>query len=135
MSFKTVLLNFDVAPEPKGRPRFTRTGHAYTPKKTSDFEKKIAWMAKARLQSCGIVKPIQSAIELEATFFLAKPKSVKNRDYPVVKPDLDNLLKAVLDALNGILYEDDKQIVRIVASKAYAESPAILISAIFDRSK
>jgi Holliday junction resolvase RusA-like endonuclease len=44
------------------------------------------------------------------------------------RPDLDNLIKTVLDALNGIAYTDDKQIVRLGATKAYGTDPKILIS-------
>lgn len=59
-------------------------------------------------------------------FTIKKPKSVK-RNYPTVKPDVDNFLKSLLDALNQIAYEDDAQIIEINASKKYGPVGNIFI--------
>jgi Holliday junction resolvase RusA-like endonuclease len=45
--------------------------------------------------------------------------------YPKVKPDLDNVAKAVLDAINGIVYVDDAQVINLVATKRYATDPRV----------
>jgi Holliday junction resolvase RusA-like endonuclease len=56
-----------------------------------------------------------------ATFFFNRPKSVSitARPVPSVKPDLDKLVRAVLDALTGIVWRDDAQVVSIIARKRY----------------
>jgi Holliday junction resolvase RusA-like endonuclease len=45
--------------------------------------------------------------------------------YPQVKPDLDNVMKAVLDALNGVVYADDSQVINLVATKRYSTDPRV----------
>lgn len=51
---------------------------------------------------------------------LERPISVKNRKHPTVKPDIDNFLKAIIDALNRVVWKDDAQIVTCLISKEYA---------------
>ena len=66
--------------------------------------------------------PLQNAIKLEITFSIARPKSVpKTRQFPAVKPDLDNLVKLVTDSGNEILWRDDNLIIEILARKQYGE--------------
>jgi Holliday junction resolvase RusA-like endonuclease len=63
---------------------------------------------------------LEGPVSLTLQFFLAKPPSApKKRWAPEVKPDLDKLVRAVEDALTGILYKDDAQIVQVSATKAY----------------
>lgn len=59
------------------------------------------------------------AVGLECTFYLAKPKAVKRRLFPMKKPDFDKLTRAVADALTGIVYDDDGQICESVIHKRY----------------
>ena len=70
--------------------------------------------------------PIDGAVQLELTFVLAKPKTVK-RIYPFVRPDLDKLCRAVLDALTGIAYKDDQQVVTLNANKIYGKRAGVFI--------
>lgn len=67
-------------------------------------------------------------LTVDATFRLVRPKSVKTRVYPSVRPDLDKMLRA-LDALTGVVWVDDAQVVEISARKLYAEtmSPGAMI--------
>jgi hypothetical protein len=67
-------------------------------------------------------KPIEGAIAIEATFRVRRPKTVK-RDLPTVAPDLDKYLRGLLDALTGICYIDDSQVVDIKAKKVYSDTP------------
>ncbi|MCF8012478.1 MAG: RusA family crossover junction endodeoxyribonuclease [Clostridiales bacterium] len=60
------------------------------------------------------------AIHADIVFYLLKPKSTK-RTQPTVRPDIDNYVKAVLDVLNGLAYDDDSQIVSLHAQKRYGE--------------
>ena len=69
-------------------------------------------------------------IILKLNFQLLKPQSVgKKRSCPVVKPDIDKLCRSTLDALTGILYADDAQIVEMHVRKEYAETECVTISA------
>lgn len=69
---------------------------------------------------------LQNAVTMDLVFFMPKPKTVK-RTFPSVAPDLDKLIRAVLDALTGIAYEDDGQVCSIHAHKIYGERAGILI--------
>jgi crossover junction endodeoxyribonuclease RusA len=76
-------------------------------------------------RSTNITK-IQVGVDMELLFVFNKPKTVK-RDEPYVRPDLDKLIRAVLDGLTGVAYEDDQQVVRITAQKAYGETEGVHI--------
>lgn len=65
-------------------------------------------------------KLIEGPVAMELDFFMLKPRTVK-RDMPTVPPDLDKLIRAVLDSLTGIVYLDDAQVVEIHSSKSYGE--------------
>ena len=67
-------------------------------------------------------KPLEGAMGLDVIFHVQRPKSVK-RASPSVAPDLDKYLRSVGDALAGICYIDDSQIVNIKAKKVYSDSP------------
>ena len=69
-------------------------------------------------------KPLDGPIGIDVTFRVRRPKTVK-RDYPSVAPDLDKYIRACLDALTGICYIDDSQVIQITASKEYAENPGV----------
>jgi Holliday junction resolvase RusA-like endonuclease len=84
--------------------------------------------------------PIKAPVRLVAKFFLKRPKNHygtgKNAGKlkswalsacPTTKPDLDNLVKFIKDALNGIFWYDDSYVVEIQARKKYSESPRIEI--------
>jgi len=71
-------------------------------------------------------KPVAVAVKVELDFIVTKPKSTK-RAFPSVKPDLDKLVRAVLDGLTGVVYEDDSQVIMIKASKTYGENQGVWI--------
>ena len=110
-----------VAPHGKGRPRFTKQGHAYTPAKTVAKEAEIKyWLIQE-----GAPK-FEGALSMNVRIYLKRPKSgPKNRIFPCVRPDLDNYLKSVLDAGNGVLFNDDAQVVRCMISKEYGDPERI----------
>lgn len=72
-------------------------------------------------------RKIEGAVAIELDFQVLKPRTVK-RAMPTVPPDLDKLIRAALDALTGIVYLDDSQVVEIRSSKSYAEEPGVDIS-------
>ena len=127
MTKKEVLFPFE--PVPKGRPRFTRMGRAYTPQKTADYEKQIAEYYK---KVCGY--KFESAIEVTLAFQMPIPKSITKKQRAKIidgtikhtkKPDADNLAKAVLDGLNGVAYTDDSLITKLRIAKYYSENPSV----------
>lgn len=113
-------------PVPKARPRHTKSGHTYTPATTRDFEAKVR---DAFIQGYPGEYPSTKPIAMNIEFGTALPKSYPKGDKrlanagrlrPTKKPDIDNLIKSVLDGLNQVAYQDDKQVVEVVATKWYA---------------
>jgi Holliday junction resolvase RusA-like endonuclease len=109
-----IQFTLPIEPTPKGRPRLGRRG-VYTPQKTRDFEREIATRAKQYAP----IPILSGPLTVILNFFITRPKSVK-RAHAMSKPDLDNLAKAVTDALNKIIWNDDSQICELWAFKAYA---------------
>lgn len=122
-------------PQGKGRPKFARRGKyvsVRTPEKTKAYENAIQ---AAYLQQCGNVGfPEGSQMELRVTAYFKIPKSTskKKRETmlsgevrPTKKPDGDNILKAVADALNGVAYKDDAYVVKMEIEKYYGEPERI----------
>ncbi len=117
----------------KGRPRFTRSGRVFTPKKTKDFELKIAARASDEMVSVGIDPfTVPCSVYILAQFPIPKSWSKKRREAAergeVVpgKPDIDNVAKLVLDALNGVCFEDDKLVQTLKITKKYGQ-PFLLV--------
>lgn len=120
-------------PQGKGRPRFTKYGHAYTPEQTRRYEELIrsCWMEQADGWTVR-----EGAVGIIITAFFPIPKSANKirhsgmasgRIRPTVKPDGDNILKVVKDALNGYAYSDDKQVVDESVQKFYGEEPCVKV--------
>jgi crossover junction endodeoxyribonuclease RusA len=76
--------------------------------------------------------PLRGGVVVLLTFSLQRPKSLPKRVREhLKKPDIDKLARAVLDALTGILFVDDSEVVRLTATKQYAaphQPPGVLIS-------
>lgn len=127
------LLRVPGDPVGKGRPRFTRTGHAYTPPRTREFEKAVGALARV---AWGAHPPLCGYVRLEVTQVEKRPK----RPSPPLPsgrvwcnkggqhPDLSNVVKAIEDALQGVAFLDDCIVVELSASKVYAargEGPCV----------
>lgn len=101
-------------PVPKGRPRFTRDGHAYTPAKTEVYEQAVrhCWQTQAgKMLPAGV--PIFAVIYAYFPIpqsYSKKKKAELEGAFHLKKPDGDNLAKSVLDALNGCAYGDDSAV-------------------------
>lgn len=118
----------DGDPVGKGRPRFTRQGRAYTPKRTKDYEAKVR---QAYIDSGGpdFGERLMSMI-ITANFGMPSSWSKKKRAALDGKfcgklPDADNCIKSVADALNGTAYADDKQIVVCTCSKHWSSAGSL----------
>lgn len=108
-------------PIPKARARTcVRNGRvmSFTPKATADAEADI----RNQIRDAKAFYPKGTPLKVNLAFYISKPPSVsKKRIYPVTRPDIDNYIKLVLDALNQYLFEDDSQIVELHATKAYGQ--------------
>jgi Holliday junction resolvase RusA-like endonuclease len=105
-------------PQPKQRPRVTRNG-TYTPKETLAYEKLVQWEYIAQKG-----KKLTGALKMAIVVKFKKPKSRKDvmwGDYHTQRPDLDNVVKAITDSLNGVAYDDDSQVAVIEATKVWAD--------------
>lgn len=119
----------------KQRPRMGRSGVVYTPKETlvyenyvkmcySDYARQFEWL------------PYENQVKAEIDVLVAVPKSdskakkkakIEGAIRPTVKPDCDNLAKSILDSLNGLAYQDDKQVVELIVKKYYAENAEVRV--------
>lgn len=115
-------------PQGKGRPRFGG-GHAYTPATTRAYERKIAEAAQAAVAKAGASWDVMAQVAVFVMAAFPVPKSytkakreaaLRDEIRPGAKPDLDNVVKAALDACNGIAFVDDSQVVSITAGKRFA---------------
>jgi len=133
----TFVVMYTVYGEPigKGRPRFARRGaftHAYTPEKTKTYEDEIRYMARAAM---GASPPLETPVTVAIYIRVGIPASFskqKRKDAlegilkPTKKPDIDNVAKCHLDAIQGgIIILDDKQVTNLHVTKVYAETPAV----------
>ena len=128
-------LVFEIEPVEQARPRATRMGRGirlYDPKKVSVYKKQLAMMCKFQYKQAPLTGPLM----VELNFFRHVQSSLSKKERalrlsgshrPVVKPDTDNYIKSTLDGLNGLLWEDDNQIVDLIAHKYYSDNPRVEI--------
>ena len=127
MTFQ-VTFTVEGTPIGKGRPKFARRGNfvsTYTPTKTRDYETIIAEQAR---QAMGSSEPLKTPVAAYIFITVPIPQSYskKRRDAclggferPCKKPDIDNIIKAFLDSMNGIIYDDDTQVISLHSHKTY----------------
>ena len=116
----------------KARPRFTRRGGTYTPYATRAYENAIR---QAYIAAGGDVIDGPIHIDIEAVSGIPKSVSKKQRAERLMgnvlsakKPDIDNVEKIVLDALNGVAYPDDANVVSVRKIKGrYEEGPRLIV--------
>lgn len=130
----TVHIELAGPPKGKGRPRIGRTptgkGIAFTPKETRNYEAALRLMGQAAMRGAA---PIEGPISVVMLGVFPVPLSWSKRDQaaaaagalrPTGKPDMDNCIK-MLDALNGVVWRDDAQIVRLIVDKVYGDRPRL----------
>lgn len=117
----------------KPRARVTRNG-TFTPQKGKDYERAVATYAK---QAMKFSPPLASPVEVAVVVCFAPEKSwpawkkaqaLAGELAHTSKPDLDNIIKALKDAMNGIVYVDDSQVITLIARKRYGISDAVYVS-------
>lgn len=118
----------------KGRPRLNSyTGQVYTPTRTKDYERLIEQYFLLKYPK---FKLLQNRLKVAILAYFEPPKStskslkeqmIQNVISPMKKPDIDNIVKAVLDAMNGFAYKDDTQITKIEVEKLYGDVEKLYI--------
>ena len=124
-------------PVGKGRPRASTIGgkaRLYTPKKTAEYEKAVkikthVAMAGRAPSAAPIEAEIWVMMRIPESWSMRKKDAAVNGDaLPCTKPDLDNVAKIVLDAMNGIAYHVDRQITDLVIRRRYGVGePCVLV--------
>lgn len=118
-------------PQGKARPRVTMHG-TYTPAKTMSYERQIRSAYLACSDGTFWDKGVPLSVDIQA--FYSIPKSAPKKKFiqmlegtvfPTKKPDVDNVIKIVLDSLNGVAFHDDAQVVKCGVTKNYSETPRI----------
>lgn len=121
----------------KGRPKFARVGahvRTYTPAGTTSYENLIkhaaaAAMVRRTLLSCPCKLAIVAHVDVPTSWPAWKrDAALEGLVMPTVKPDFDNLIKIVADALNKVVWTDDTVVVREEYGKDYAPNPGLLVS-------
>ena len=116
----------------QARPRVTRHG-TYTPAKSRKYKELVR---QSYLEEYPDAEQMTGPIRMDCIISTGIPKSASRQKkmdmitgklLPTKKPDIDNIEKAIQDALNGLAYEDDKQIIRHYADKQYSETPCVLV--------
>lgn len=132
-------MQFTVYGQPQGKARArtfydkrSRSMRSVTPEKTTSYEDLVRWSYKAAGGEYLGEDPIE--VEIIAGYEIPKSWSMKKKQEalddhirPTVKPDLDNIAKAILDALNGVAFKDDNQVVRLIVSKYYSKEAAVRV--------
>ena len=105
-------------PVGKARPRFSRRGNkvvTFTPRETQIYEQNVKSLAQvAMLGKAMFEGPVKVTIK---AYFAHKKKT----GWHISRPDIDNVVKAILDGLNGVVFADDAVVAQLVASKHYGE--------------
>ena len=115
-------LEINTRPIPKARPRLSKFA-VYTPKKTADYEKLIAFEWKKKYKNL----ILKNAVKLDLVFVFKKAKSCK-KTLHTQRPDIDNLLKSILDGLNKVAFVDDCQVVELNSKKVFSDVDKIVIT-------
>lgn len=125
------------APQGKGRARAFaaaggKIGH-YTPDKTRTYEGRVSALAMEAMQG---LPPIRGPVRLDIEAYFEPPKdwrpwkraaALDGSIVPTIKPDIDNIVKAISDGLNGICWVDDAQVVAGEPIKLYGETACVRV--------
>ncbi len=130
-------VHITVPGEPRGkeRPRYSsKSGTIYTPNATLKYEKMVATVFKTECR--GFKFPEGEPLDMRILAYLPVPQSddaatqlkkLSGEIRPTKKPDWDNIGKIIADALNGVAYHDDAQVVDAQTRKFYSDNPRVEI--------
>lgn len=114
----------------KGRPRFMRNGHTYTPDATRNYEDLVRFCYRQKVKE----EPTEKAVAVFITVWMIPAKSLSKKKAaelksrpPMNKPDVDNIGKIILDALNGVAWKDDKQVTALEVIKLWGNDERVMV--------
>lgn len=127
-------VRFIIPGQPVGKspPKFARRGalvQVYMPEKTASYLNLVKVKAHEAMRDTAL---IQGGVSVEIDLFILAPESWSRKKrasalqgliLPTSKPDVDNVIKGIFDAINGVVWNDDKQVVDLVVKKRYSETP------------
>lgn len=133
------MITFTIPGEPvgKGRARAARRGPKiihYTPEKTASYENLVKLVASQAMMGRPPVKlPVSCDISLTVTPPASwskkkRAEAILSLIHPTSKPDIDNVVKCIFDAMNAIVFDDDKQVVSLTVTKTYSETAQATVS-------
>ena len=121
-------------PMTKGRPRFSRkTGTTYTPAKTVEYENLIKLSYKNACPDDELFDG-DTPLYVKISAYVSIPSSASKKKRqemldgkirPTKKPDVDNIVKTIMDAGNGVIWHDDKSVVEVIVCKWYSDNPRV----------
>jgi Holliday junction resolvase RusA-like endonuclease len=126
-----VQFTVDMMPVGKGRPRLGG-GRVFTPKKTHDAEKRIAFAARAAMAgrqatAVPLMMFVECVFPVPPSYTGRMRQEIEAGHRIPPRVDVDNLAKTALDALNAIVYDDDSQVCILIAQKRYGEDAQLWI--------
>lgn len=132
----TATINFEIKGKVKAKQSFkiSRSGFKYTPSDMVEYANyvKMCFMQKYPNHLPSIFYDKQLGVKIDVYFAIPKNFSKKKHEQalqgiirPLVKPDCDNIAKNINDAMNGIVYPDDKQIVSLTVNKYYSDNERV----------
>lgn len=132
------VLHFHVPGQPvgKGRPRIGKVGaHArmFTPAKTVNYEGLVAFAAQQAMQGASLFEDacevkMRIDCQIPASWSQKKQRAAAAGEiHPTTKPDVDNIVKAIFDAINGVVWKDDVQVVALTLTKRYSMVPGVAV--------
>ena len=122
--------------KPKQSFRYTRQGFKYTPRDVKQYARDIQYSFYAKypkwLPSMFFEKPLRAEIEVyikmpQSFSKIKKQRAIAGEIRPLIKPDVDNCTKNIFDALNVVVYPDDKQIVELSVAKYYSDTDYVKV--------
>ena len=105
-------------PVGKARPRFSRRANkvvTFTPRETQIYEQNVKSLAQVAMLGKAM---LEGPVKVTITAYFAHKKKT---GWHISRPDLDNIVKAIMDGLNGVVFSDDAVVAQLVASKQYGE--------------
>lgn len=131
-----IAFNVPGAPQGKGRGRIIKMGKRLgikTPEKTVAYEQLIAASAAEVMRDRPLYQgPVICALTINVPIPASWSKAKRQRaatgvEFPTATPDADNIIKAIFDGMNGVVWRDDAQVIGLSAIKRYSEQPCVLV--------
>lgn len=134
-SRKVLYFSMACLPQAKERPQIRKPGsvgkRVFTPKNTAKYEEYVKGLALEAMRDMRELKPVECPVTVEIAIGIHPPRKFSKKQHvraltgeisPTGRPDLDNMAKSILDAMNETVYVDDKQVIGLMVRKYYAHA-------------